>query len=261
MFVAKNPVLDSLRNGGIVIGTQLRSRSTAIAELIGLCGFDFVRIETEHMVYNDEVIENTVRAAQLTGAVPLLRIPTHEQGRILQVLDMGIQGLILPHVDFADEEQAIIRASKYPPIGDRGASFDSRAAAYGLFSTKEEYFATANKNVMIIPMIESVNGVKNVEAILDAGADAVLIGRDDLSLSMGLPQDDPEYRKAIRWIIDCATERKIAVGTGANSADHARRLIDEGYRMITYMADLTILSDVYRKVVSELRTIINETRS
>ena len=236
MFVAKNPVLDSLRNGGIVIGTQLRSRSTAIAELIGLCGFDFVRIETEHMVYNDEVIENTVRAAQLTGAVPLLRIPTHEQGRILQVLDMGIQGLILP-------------------------SFDSRAAAYGLFSTKEEYFATANKNVMIIPMIESVNGVKNVEAILDAGADAVLIGRDDLSLSMGLPQDDPEYRKAIRWIIDCATERKIAVGTGANSADHARRLIDEGYRMITYMADLTILSDVYRKVVSELRTIINETRS
>lgn len=255
MFVGKNVMLEKLRAGDIVFGTQLRSRSAAVAELIGLCGFDFVHIETEHNIFNDEAIENTVRAAQLTGTVPLLRIPTHDQGRILQVLDMGIQGLILPHVDTPEQARTIIGAAKYPPLGNRGASFDSRAAGYGIGSTKEVYFETANRNVAIIPMIESLEGAENVEAVLDAGADVVRIGRDDLSLSMGLSQDAPAFKRVVRRIIDCATERGIAVGTGTDSVEHAKTLIDEGYRMITYMADLTILSDVYQRVLREMRPL------
>ena len=258
MFVKDNPMLEKLQQGGIVFGTELRSRSACIAELIGICGFDFVHIETEHIICNDESLENSVRAAQLTGAVPLLRIPTHDPGRILQVLDMGIQGLILPHVDTPEQAAAIIGAAKYPPIGNRGASYDSRAAGYGVGATKEEYFAAANRNVAVIPMIESMEGVKNVEAILDAGADVIRIGRDDLSLSMGVAQDDPKFKQAIRRVIDCATERGIAVGTGTKSVDCARRFIDEGYRMITYMADITILASVYKETIPALLSVAAE---
>lgn len=260
MFVASNPMLDKLRNGDVVFGTELRTRSPIIAELIGLCGFDFVHIETEHYISNDESIENAVRAAQLTGTVPLLRIPTLEESRILQVLDMGIQGLILPHVDTPEEARSIIRAGKYPPQGERGASFNSRAANYGIGSTCEEYYATANKNVAIIPMIESEQGVKNIEAILDTKPDVIRIGRDDLSLSMGLSQKDEKFIKAMQRVIACASERNIAVGTGAASAEQAKYFIDMGFRMITYMSEVTILAEKYQSIMQSLRNVAAEAR-
>ena len=255
MFIKNNPMLEKLRAGGIVFGTELRTRSPIIAELIGLSGFDFVHIETEHYISNDESIENAVRAAQLTGTVPLLRIPTLEESRILQVLDMGIQGLILPHVDTPEEAQAIIRAGKYPPIGERGASFNSRAANYGIGSTSEEYYAAANRSVAIIPMIESETGVDNIEAILDTKPDIIRIGRDDLSLSMGVTQEDEKFKRAVRRVLDCAKERNIAVGTGAASAEQARYFIDMGFRMITYMSEVTILASVFQNVIQDLHKV------
>lgn len=258
MFVESNPMLEKLKRGGIVFGTELRSRSTAVVELIGLCGFDFVHIETEHYVCNDEAIEDAVRAALLTGTVPLLRIPTHDEGRILQVLDIGIQGLIVPHVDTPEQARAIIGASKYPPIGNRGASFNSRASGYGVNSTKEQYYETANRTVAIIPMIESMEGVNNIEAILDTNPDIIRIGRDDLSDSMKLSQNEPAFKRAVRRVIDCATERGIPVGTGTNSPEHARALVDEGYRMITYMSDLTILAATYQNIMKNLIDVIEE---
>lgn len=255
MFIENNPMLDKLNSGKIVFGTELRTRSAILSEVIGLVGFDFVHIETEHYVGNDESIENAVRAAQLTGTVPLLRIPTLEESRILQVLDMGIQGLILPHVNTPEEARTVMAAGKYPPIGNRGASFNSRAAGYGIGCTMSEYYEKANRTVAIIPMIESIEGVENIEKILDTNPDVIRIGRDDLSMSMRTTQDDEKFIKAMRRVVDCATERNIAVGTGAASAEQAKYFIDFGFRMITYMSDVTVLTRCYQDILEELHRL------
>jgi 4-hydroxy-2-oxoheptanedioate aldolase len=251
-------MMEKAARGETLIGFQLRSRSPLIAEMIGICGFDFIYIETEHFVSNDESIENAVRAAQLTGVVPLVRIPTYDEGRILQMLDMGAMGLKLPHVDTPEDAKALMDAGKYPPAGKRGAGFSCRSSGYGIGVTRDEYKKQANKNTLIIPMIESLTGVNNVEAILDTGVDMLRIGRNDLSESMGVEMNSREFLQAVDHVITCAAKRGIAVGASASSVEHVFELRRQGFRMISYMSDLAMLARHMPKDLAQIRSGLKE---
>lgn len=253
-FISKNTMKEKLERGDTVVGLQLRSRSPMIAEIAGLSGYDFVYIETEHFVANDETIESTVRAAMLTDTVPLVRIPTYDEGRIMQLLDMGVMGLILPHVDTPQAASKLVNAGKYPPIGRRGSGFTNRASNYGVNTTREEYKQLSNKNTMIIPMIESLTGVNNVEGILDAGIDMLRIGRNDLSESMGVDMKDRLFNEAVEHVINSAKERGIAVGTSASSVEHVLELRSQGFRMISYSSDLALIARHIKNDLDYLKT-------
>ncbi len=253
MFSMHNPLKEKLDRGEVIFGVQIRSHSPAIAEVFGLAGADFIRIETEHHSANEESVENTIRAIQLTGSVPFLRIPSHDAGQIGHVLDMGVMGLILPHVDTPEEMASIWNAGKFPPLGNRGASFSSRAAAYGTLLSRDEYYEQANQNVLIIPMIESSTGVKNIEGIIDAGVDMIRIGRNDLSDEMGLSLTDPAFREAEKHVIAVCRERGIPVGTSANSMEEAKERLADGYRFIDYSSDLVLLAKGFRTILRDLR--------
>ena len=88
-LIEKNPMLEKMKRGEPVLGCQVRSRSPLIAEMLGYCGLDYVFIEGEHFVHNIETVENQIRAIQVAGAVPIVRIPSHEDGLILQVIEAG----------------------------------------------------------------------------------------------------------------------------------------------------------------------------
>ena len=98
-LIEKNPMLEKMKRGEPVLGCQVRSRSPLIAEMLGYCGLDYVFIEGEHFVHNIETVENQIRAIQVAGAVPIVRIPSHEDGLILQVIEAGVMGVIFPHID------------------------------------------------------------------------------------------------------------------------------------------------------------------
>ncbi len=253
MFITKNPMKEKLKQGKTIFGVQLRSHSASLAEILGSCGVDYIRIETEHYACNEESIENAVRAINLTGVVPCLRIPTQDPAVISHMLDIGIMGIVLPHVDSPEEMRSIWAAAKFPPVGHRGASFSSRAAGYGIGSTRDSYYAFANEQTAVIPMIESRKAVENIEAILDEGVDILRIGRNDLSDDMGIKMSDPEFKKAERAVIDAAERRGIAVGTSANSLEEAKKRLDEGYRMMTYGSDMTLLTQACRQSFEALR--------
>ena len=153
-LIEKNPMLEKMKRGEPVLGCQVRSRSPLIAEMLGYCGLDYVFIEGEHFVHNIETVENQIRAIQVAGAVPIVRIPSHEDGLILQVIEAGVMGVIFPHIDTKEQALHAIREVKYPPVGNRGFGDSARASKFGFLPT-EQFLDYVNENVMVIGMIES----------------------------------------------------------------------------------------------------------
>jgi siderophore synthetase component/2-keto-3-deoxy-L-rhamnonate aldolase RhmA len=175
--------------------------SPVAVELIGEADFDFVIIDTEHVLVNPETLENMIRAAEAVGLTPLVRVPDINPKEILRALDGGAQGIVVPRVENADEMRRIVAACKYHPEGTRSLN-GGRPGSFGKHSLAD-YTVKANREVMVVPMIETQAGVENISEILSVpGIDLVLEGAADLSQSLGLPwriADEP-VQQALRRI-------------------------------------------------------------
>ena len=248
-----NKVKEKLKNGEVVIGTQIRSRSAHVAELFGLCGFDYLFIENEHFTYNPETIEDMVRTAELADIVPIVRIPKNDPETIMQHLDAGVLGIIIPHIDTVEDATKAVRAAKYAPIGNRGFSNTSRASAFGLMPT-QEYLIMANNEVMVIAMIESKEAVENLEGILATGIDCVHIGQMDLSESYGYSgeQDHKEVQDAIEYIIQTCKSKNVPIGWPTGTVEQANAIIERGIQLVSYSSDLVMLSKIARETLDNI---------
>jgi 4-hydroxy-2-oxoheptanedioate aldolase len=202
---------------GIMIGIP----HPALVEMSAYAGFDFVIIDNEHGVGGMETTEHMVRAAKGAGTIALVRTQFPD---ILRCLDLGASGVLVPGVETAAQAAAVVGAAKYPPLGNRGAAFSPRAAGYGFFGGIE-HVARSNEGTAAMVMIESVEALKNLPAILATpGLDAAFIGPNDLSFSMGLPgqMTHPDVRGAILDALKLIAASPVAPGVLANSAEITR---------------------------------------
>lgn len=236
--LAGNRLYERMKQGEPIIGCKLTSRSPLMAELIGYCGYDYVFIDAEHCAYNMETVENAVRATQMGGADAIVRIVDRDPGKILQVLDIGAAGILLPHVEDGAQAAAIVSAAKYYPEGHRGFSDCSRASKFGLVPM-EEHRQLSNHHTMMIAMLESKQACDNVEEILDAGIDAITIGRKDLSESMGFGGViNDEVTAVVSQVRAVAKRRGVPLGgSGFEAACFSQRLA-EGCTMFNVGSDL-----------------------
>lgn len=184
--LSANKVREGINNKRMVYGIYVQIPSPAIIEIAGYAGLDFVRIDTHHAVQNLETIENMVRAAELSGVTPFARVHNDPQ-RILNVLDCGVMGLIIPDVVTKEDAEKAVEYTKYYPFGTRGLVNTNRASKYGEV-TPTEYLKWAEKEIMLGLQIESIQGIENLDSILSVkGIDLILGGRQDIAQSMGLP--------------------------------------------------------------------------
>lgn len=244
-LIERNPMLEKMRRGEPVLGCQVRSRSPLIAELLGYCGLDYVFIECEHFVHNIETVENQIRAIQLSGAVPIVRIPSHEDGLILQVLEAGVMGVIFPHIDTREQALHAVNEVKYSPVGNRGFGDGARASKFGFVST-EQYLNYVNQNVMVIGMIESREGIRNLDEILTSGIDVIRVGAKDLSLDMGYGGAvTPEVREAVESICRKVRDSNVILGDaglgGLGSQDDFDACRELGCHMFTLGSEMAVL--------------------
>lgn len=247
----KNLVKAKWEAGKAVIGCQNRTGSPMVSELFGLCGFDYVFIENEHFVFDPKEILNVVLGCDAGGTTPILRIVDSDPGKILQYLDLGVGGLLFPHVDTAEEAKAIVDAGKYPPMGNRGFSNTSRATCYG-FLDMESYKKEANRETLLIPFIESRKSVENLDSILSSGVDAVHIGPGDLSLSYGTTAGDPKMVQLIKEILKECNKANVPCGLPAASIDEARMWISCGCKMIDFSSDMALLKKAGCEIVKAI---------
>ncbi len=205
-MIRTNQLKQKLREGHDVFGLFCSIPSPVVVEMIGCADFDFIIIDTEHVLVNPETLENMIRAAEVAGLTVLVRVSEVNPKEILRVLDGGAQGIVVPHVESREQAHRLVNCCKYWPIGNRSLN-SGRAGVFGKYDLVE-YIRQANEEIMVVPMIESVQGVENAEEILSVpGIDMILEGAADLSQSCGVPWQSrhPSVKEGLLRLFRAAT--------------------------------------------------------
>lgn len=233
-----NTTKAKLAEGKVVLGGIVSGFSPEIVELLALLGYDFVFLDCEHGSMSVGDVEHMVRAAEAFGITPIARIPDHEDATILRFLDRGVQGLIIPHINTAEQAKAVVAASRYHPDGHRGSA-GGRAHDYNVNQPSSETMPFLNEQVLVIPMCEEVEAVANLDSILAVrGVDVVHVASGDLGQSMGHPP-----RAEVRAVMaDVVRKTKAAgkwAGIGGNAptdSEGIASLVRDGAQFVTIPA-------------------------
>jgi 2-keto-3-deoxy-L-rhamnonate aldolase RhmA len=238
-------LVQALARGEAVFGVTLTIADPFVAEVMAAQAFDFLMIDTEHSPMSSYQLQNQLIALRTSRAAILVRVPEHDENAVMQALDLGAEGVVIPHVETGGECVAAVRAALYPPRGTRGVG-PRRAAR---LTNRERYFRRANDDTFIGVMIESGPAVDNIDDILAVpGLGGVLIGTEDLAASLGHLNDvrHDDVAKAIEQITQRCAAVGVPFGRYAPSADVADRLIASGARLITVGSDLLFLEQGMR---------------
>lgn len=249
---------ERLKNGDKVLGTFHTIPSASLANVIGCSGLDFIVIDCEHGPMNMETAENIVRAAQVSGMDSIIRLPANEAHLILRALDIGPQGIQIPHVSNKNDAEKIVKDSKYWPQGDRGYTPFTRAGQYGL--DPANHAKEMNKNTLVVLNVEGNEGLENLEEIIKVdGVDVVFIGPYDLSQAFGCPGevDSKEVVDAIKKTVALTNENGVACGSFARDFTYLDILIDCGVQYITYGVDSNLMLKTYKDVIETFMQKIN----
>lgn len=214
----KNTLKEKMAAGKAVFGVQLNFPSTAVAELLGHIGFDWVLIDNEHGSVTVDNVEPVIMASELVGMAPIIRPIGRGPEHIAPFLDRGAWGVQVPRVNTAEEARVAVDASKYYPLGHRGMFTMARPAEYGIGSSPGEYVEAANRETLVCVMIEEVEGVNNLKEIVKVdGIDVFYVGPGDLSQSMGHPgeQAHADVQRAIEGAIKVIRDAGKIAGVGA----------------------------------------------
>ena len=242
-----------LRKDELAVGVFVQMRTAAVVEILGRTGFDFLVLDMEHGSLDLQDAEELIRASDVTGITPIVRVPRNDANAILKVLEMGAKGILAPRVDSAEEARNIVQAAKYAPIGARGIAFLSRAAGYFAEDPKA-YFREANAETLVITQIESVEGARNAAEVCSVdGVDALFIGPYDLSQSMGYPGEvkRPVVEETMSQSIRAICEHGCVAGIYAGPED-AARWVNEGVRMLACSVDVLLFHERCQALFGEL---------
>jgi 4-hydroxy-2-oxoheptanedioate aldolase len=214
--VRTNTTKAKLAEGKVVFGAIISRHAPDLVELFGAIGYDFVMFDCEHGPMDLDEVEHMVRAAEAFGITPIVRVPNHEDSTLLRHLDRGVQGIIVPHVNTREQAEAVARAARYYPEGHRGVG-GGRAHDYGVGVSREESTRWINAQLLVIPMIEDVAAVDQLDAILGVpGLDVLHVAAGDLGQSMGNP-GPAAVRQLMRQVIPKIRAAGKLAGVGGNS--------------------------------------------
>jgi 2-dehydro-3-deoxyglucarate aldolase len=246
-----------IRSGTPTIGAWILLGHCGIAEIMARAGFDWVVVDLEHSVIGIEMAGDLIRAIDLCGVAPLVRLTSNDPNQIKRVMDAGAHGIIVPSVNSAAEAAQAVASVRYPPDGRRGVGL-SRAQGYG--ARFQEYLAWQKAHAIVIVQIEHQDAVEHLDDILAVpGVDGFIVGPYDLSCSMGIPGqfDRPEFVTALERIR--ATGRRLRVTSGLHivepDAAKIAQSLGEGYGFIAYSVDTRILDVTLRAGVRTFRDL------
>ena len=201
-----------ISSGEALLGTFLKTPHPHIVEVLASSGLDCICIDAEHAPFDRRDIDACVMAARLGGLPVLVRTPSNAPEQILNALDCGADGVLVPHVRSAAEARAIAASAHYG-VGGRGYAGSSRAAGYGTVSMPHHKAASAAKTV-VVAQIEDAEALDEIDAIAGVeGIDALFVGRIDLTVSLGCASpDDPKVIAAVERIVAACVAAGRPVG-------------------------------------------------
>lgn len=249
-----------LRDGGAIHGTMVNClRDPPLAAIFGQLGFEFAVLDTEHSPNDRGHVADAAAAYLAAGVCPIVRVPTTVPAEVIMALDGGAHGVLVPYCETPEEVRAVVTAARVRPL--KGALLNNVLGGGALPNdVTRDYLARRNANVVVFIGIESVPAVENLDSILDAGAeaggiDAFMIGPNDLSISLGIPEqyDHPRYVEAVEHIVNVAGARGVAAGPHCMTADQAALWRDKGARFMLLSSDWRALAEGYRSILARVR--------
>ncbi|MGE0501695.1 MAG: HpcH/HpaI aldolase/citrate lyase family protein [Rhizobiaceae bacterium] len=257
----RNKTKRLMREGKMALGTFSYFPSPWTVEIAGHAGLDFVIIDLEHSAKDLMLVESMVLAAELYDMTAIVRVPSADEKIILQVLETGAQGIIVPLVGDAETARRAVAATRYPPDGVRGVCRSTRAANFGTAIPKFADFAqAANDEMMVIALIEDRAGVENADAIARSGVDGILIGPADLSGSLGVMGDlgHPLVKEAIARVTDAVLSSNACwLGNLVFSPEQVAQGYERGMRFFSYGIDTQILALAYKNAAEQSRAAVS----
>src|SRR6476619_301082 len=223
------------------------------AEVMARQGFDALCVDLQHGTAEMKDVGPMLQAVSQTDTVPVVRVAWNEPAAIMKALDLGGYGIIVPLVNTAEEAARAVAACRYPPVGMR-SSGPVRAMHYG----GADYQAKANDEIVIMAMIETKEGIANLDAICATpGLDAGYIGPADLSFALGLPPG-PDKTDAIHMatcdkIRDAAHKHGIKACMHCASAAFAAGAVKRGFDLIMLTSDLASMIAGVRRQLDDLK--------
>ena len=258
--IARNIVKEKLARNEVVASMTVRLvRGVEIARLARTAGFDMIYIDLEHSSFSLETTSQICLAALNTGIAPFVRVPSNTPEYISRALDGGALGIIAPHIGSAEEARAVVKAAKFPPLGERSAAGGLPHLHYRPFP-EEEAYAALNHATMVIVQFESAEAVEKAEEIAAVeGVDLVLLGINDMLNSMGLPgqYEHAKVRDAYaRTIAACRKHGKHAgVGGLSTRPKLAAEFVAMGARLVSTGTDIQFLLAAATEKARQVRDI------
>jgi 2-keto-3-deoxy-L-rhamnonate aldolase RhmA len=257
MTQIRNPARERLRRGELALGVGLRqARTVEIAKAMKTSGYDFLFIDLEHNTMSIDTAAQIAVASLDTGIAPIVRVPNGQYSLATRALDGGAMGIIMPHVDSAEEAAEVVRHLRYPPVGHRSITgalpqIDFTSMPLG------EATRLLNEEILLVVMLETPGAIARAEEIAAVpGIDVLMIGTSDLSLEMGMPGEvgRPEIVSAYETVLAaCKRHGRWGGMGGVYAEDLMARYVGMGMRFILSGNDITFLMAAARQRSAALR--------
>ncbi len=249
-----NDLKRKLQNGENVIGTWSSLSSANVVNVIGTTGLDFVVIDMEHGSMSFETVENMVRAAEVSGVSPIVRVWDDHEQTLLRALETGARSVMIPHINSPEKAERVAKCCKYFPEGNRGLSPYTRVHDF-THENIAQSLQRENLETFVGILVEGSEGLDNLEEIVKIeGIDLIYLGLFDICQSVGLPGqlNHPKVLDEIRRCKEVIQSNGIAAGSMSTDIEFVKMLRNLDYKFIAYLNDAAALKNFFLNALDEL---------
>jgi 4-hydroxy-2-oxoheptanedioate aldolase len=253
-----NRVKERLEAGETVFGTWLQTASPTVANILAHSGMDFVTVDMEHGPASFSEAEAVMYAVEAGGSTPMIRLGDGSGPNVLKACDVGCQGILVAHVQTAEEATGIVRAMRFFPDGDRGMAPFTRLHDWSSEKLVQK-LADANRWQLAGVLVEDRVGLANLDDILAVdGLDLIYLGIFDLSQAIGFPGqvDHPSVLDTVSSAVSRINGAGKVAGAVARDAEHLQWLLKTGFRYISYLCDTALITQRARAVRADFDEIM-----
>lgn len=250
---------EKIASGEPIVGTMLRLlHHPAAIEVLAHSGFDFVMLDLEHGTYDLSDVARLAVPARLAGLGFMVRVPELARGYVSKAYDLGVDGVMVPMIETPEQARQFVQWAKYPPLGGRGLTTAAGHTGYHNHPNAVAMMAEANRTTLAIAQVETALAVEHADAIASTpGIDALLVGPNDLSVSLGKPGqvECPEENEAIATFADAASRQGRRFGMHAGTG-LLRRWCGHGMSIVMNDLDVNQLLHAYVALNQETRDLL-----
>ena len=248
----RNPVRERWAHGQAASNLWIDIGWPVTVETLGRLGYDSYTVDLQHSLIDRSVLVSLFQALSLGNGAPMVRVTQNDPGEIAFVLDAGAYGVICPTIETAEQCRALVAACEYPPRGVR-----SWGPARGVMYGGADYFEHYRKEILVIALIETAQGIRNLDAIAAVpGLDMLYLGPNDLGVSHGAKPsytpNHPEVDRAMDLVVAAARRNSIAAGMHTASKEVALAAKAKGYTFLSLGYASKIMMGAATKVLKDV---------